>query len=727
MKKATAFAIVLLLTAAACATLSPLYHQGVRAELDKKWDEAIASYEKAALLNPKEAVYRLALAQVKVKASMFYVEEARRLITAGDKNGASAAYAKAVALNPRDFGLAFEAKQALSPEVKKEKPISTKIEFPIKLKVREGTLDLRLSSETSLRAIFQSLGRAGGINIVFDETFRDVPFQTDFTNVTFEQALGTICQATKNFFRIIDERTVLIIPDQPAKRLQYEVNCIRTFYLSNANAQEMTASLTNMLRGAAKIPLIFFDKDLNSITVRDTPQVVELAEKLIRIWDKPKGEVVIDMELMEVSRTRLRQLGISLPFGSEDHNAIGLRYGAPATTTTTTTTTTETWQNLPSLDFSKSGNYYALLPMATLQFLETDSDTKIVAQPRLRGVADEELHQLVGEKIPVPKTTWNPIAAGGYSQQPVTSYDYQDVGIDVKFTPRVHLEKEVTLAMELKVTSLGGKGYADLPIINTRELKGVLRLRDGETTMLAGLLRDSERKSLSGIPFLKNLPGIGRLFGAEDTTIEQTDIIMTITPHIIRTIPINPEDEKVLWVDVNSSGSDSGDNAEFDPDFTNPDMEAEGISRPSPRRRPGAEDRNSILLGPANLEIPAGREFRITAGVQTDGEIGMISLTLNFNPQLLALKNVVDGGLGRSLGGNAPFLQSFDNSAGTCTIGFNSPTAGKGVRTGGTLAALVFEAKAAGEAVVAVTQCLVMDPDGQSLNFRTGQARIRIR
>jgi len=722
MKKATALAIVLLLTAAACATLSPLYHQGVRAELAKNWDEAIAAYEKAALMNPKEAVYRLALAQVKIKASLFFKEEARREIEAGHMDLAAADYAKALALNPRDSSLAFEAKTALSPEVKKEAPVPTKIEFPIKLKAREGALDLRLSSETSLRAVFQSLGRAGRINIVFDEAFRDVPFQTDFTNVSFEQALATICKATKNFSRIIDERTIIIVPDQPAKRLQYEVSCIRTFYLSNAVAQEMTASLTNMLRGAAKIPLIFFDKGLNSITIRDTPQVIELAEKLIRIWDKPKGEVVIDIELMEVSRTRLRQLGISLPFGTEGQNAIGLRYGAPPTTTTETTT--ETWQNLP-LDFSQSGNYYALLPMATLQFLENDSDTKIVAQPRLRGLADEELHQLVGEKVPVPKTTWNPIAAGGYSQQPVTSYDYQDVGIDVKFTPRVHLEKEVTLAMELKVTSLGGEGYADLPIINTRELKGTLRLKDGETTMLAGLLRDSERKSLSGIPFLKNLPGIGRLFGAEDTTIEQTDIIMTITPHIVRMIPINPEDERVLWVDVDPSGS--GNHADINADFMNPEMDAEDVSRLRPRPRPGTEGRNSILLGPANMEIPAGREFRITVGVQTDGEIGTISLTLMFNPQLLALKSVIDGGLGRSLGRNAPFLQSFDNSSGTCTIGFNSPTGGKGVRSGGTLAALVFEAKAAGEAVVAVSQCLVMGPDGQNMNFQTGQARIRVR
>lgn len=709
MKKAIAPAIVILLAAAACATLSPVYNQGVKAEIAKDWDAAIAAYEKASLLNPKEAVYRLALAQVKVKAGMFYAEEARRQLAAGNKDEAAAAYAKALSLNPRDSALAFEAKQALAPEAKKAEPVSTKIEFPIKLKAKEGVLDLRLTTETSLRAVFQSLGRAGGVNIVFDETFREVPFKTDFSNVTFEKALNAVCQATKNFYRIIDERTVIIVPDQPAKRIQYEISCIRTFFLSNANPQEMATSLTNMLRSGGKIPIIFFDKGLNSITIRDTPQVVELAEKLIRLWDKPKGEVLIDIEIMEVSRTRLRQLGVNL-----NTSNIGIRYGVPTDATTTS------WWNIKDLDLAQGANYYTTLPSAYLQFLETDSDTKVVAQPRLRGSADEEMHQLVGEKIPVPQTTWNPIAAGGYSQQPVTSYKYEDVGIDIKFTPKIHIEKEVTLAMEIKVTSLGGKGYADLPIINSRELKGSLRLRDGETTMLAGLMRDSERKSLVGIPLLKNIPGIGRLFGAEDTTIEQTDIIMTITPHIIRSIPLSAEDRNVLWVDVDPSSSGAGD-----PAMMGLDLSGEDSPRAVPR--PRTEGRNSILLGPAVLDVPAGREFRVTVGVQTDQEIGMINLTLNFNPRVVNIKSVVDGGLGKSLGENAPFLQSFDNASGTCTIGFNSPQPGKGVRSGGPLASLVFEAKAAGEAVVAITQCLVADPMGQNLSFQTGQSRIRVR
>jgi general secretion pathway protein D len=723
MKKATALAIVIFWTAAACATLSPLYREGVQAELARNWDEAISSYEKASLLNPKEEIYRLALVQVKIKASLFYASEAHSLLAIGKKDEALAAYAKAVSLDPRNTALILEAKEALSPEVKKSDTAPEKIEFPIKLKVREGVLDLRLSSETSLRAVFQSLARAGGINIVFDDTFRDTPFQTDFTNVTFEQALSTICRATKNFSRIIDERTVIIVPDQPAKRLQYEVSCIRTFYLSNASAQEMTASLTNMLRGPAKVPLIFFDKNLNSITVRDTPQTIELADKLIKLWDKPKGEVIVDIEIMEVSRSRLRKLGISF-----DNSYVGLRYGAAADSTSTTTTTTETWQNLKSLNLGDSANYYALLPMAYLNFLETDSDTKIVAQPRLRGVADEELHQLVGEKIPVPQTTWNPMAAGGYSTQPVTSYQYQDVGIDVKLTPKVHFEKEVTLTMEIKVTSLGGTGYNDLPIINTRELKSVLRLKDGETTMLAGLLRDSERKSVAGIPILKDLPGIGRLFGAEDTTIEQTDIIMTITPHIVRMIPVSPEDANVLWVDVDTTPSHSrpGNGEDVESELMSADQNMDEMARP-PRSHSETGGENSLILGPSNLDIPAGREFRLVAGVQTDGEIGMINATFSFDPRLLNVKSVADGGLGRSLGENAPFLQSFDNSAGTCTVGFNTPVPGKGIRNGGSLAVLIFETKAAGEAVVSVVQCLGADPMGQPMTFQTGDSHIRIR
>ncbi len=175
-------------------------------------------------------------------------------------------------------------------------------------------------------------------------------------------------------------------------------------------------------------------------------------------------------------------------------------------------------------------------------------------------------------------------------------------------------------------------------------------------------------------------------------------------------------------MDVDSAAGNAGGDA----GLMAMDLAAQDGSRMPVRPRPG-EGRNSILLGPSVMDVPVGREFRITASVQTDGEIGMVSLTLNFNPRIVNIKNIIDGGLGRSLGENAPFLQTFDNAAGTCTIGFNSPQAGKGVRTGGPLASIVFEAKAPGESVVAVSQVMVADPMGQALTFQTGQARIRVR
>jgi len=169
------------------------------------------------------------------------------------------------------------------------------------------------------------VGKSAGINIVFDENFRDVPFTMDISGQTFEGALKGLCQATKNFYRIIDERTVIIVPDQPLKRIQYEINCIgpSTFPTSwRRRLRRPDPDAADPIHPA----MIIFDKSLNTVSVRGTPEIVELADKLIRTWDKPKGEVIIDLEIMEVSRVKLRQLGLDF-----ENNYAGLRYGCRGT------------------------------------------------------------------------------------------------------------------------------------------------------------------------------------------------------------------------------------------------------------------------------------------------------------------------------------------------------------------------------------------------------------
>jgi general secretion pathway protein D len=718
MKK-IALVIIIAMTSFACVTLSLDYKLGTQAEMNKKWEEAIQFYEKANLEYPKEPVYRLALSRARIGASLFHLQEARKLIDQGQKEEAKAEYAKAYSYNPRDTSIVREA-QALTAEAPKgQAPRKEKLEFPIKLKAKGDKLQLKFPAETGLKSILLALGKSAGINILFDENFREMAFTTELTDLTFEEALKSVCYATKNFYRIIDERTVIIVPDLPQKRMQYEVNAIRTFYLSNLKADAVQGYLMSMLiqRAQGKVPMLVFDKDLNSVTIRDTPQVLEMAEKLISIWDKPKGEVLIDLEIMEVSRTKLRQLGVSF-----DQNVVGARYGEVPTDTSQTTS----WFNLKGLDFSRADNFSVSLPLAYLQFLESATETKIVAQPRLPGISDEEINYKVGQKIPMPMTQFSTFAAGGISNVPITSYQQQDVGIEVKIKPKVHFEKEVTLEMDIKVTSLGGKGYADIPIINTREIKNFMRLKDGETKLIAGLLRDEERKTIKGIPWLKDIPVLGRLFGAEDTAVEQTDVILTITPYIVRSIPLNPEDLKALWVDVETVTSGSGGLAGFEEALLDREINPDEAMRAIQRLQQNVPA-NAIILMPKNYEVPPNRPFNIAVSVRSDQEIGNLSLALNYDARLVTLREVREGGMTRQLGANAPFLKNIDNNAGVCTLGLSSPQLGKGIKGGGTLATLVFEGKSPGECLIGVTSVSGMSATGQVISFQVDQSRIVVR
>jgi len=530
MKK-PAFICIIALTFWSCATFSQNYKLGSEELLAKNWDKAIEYYGKAALENPKNSVYRLALLRAKMSASLVYLAHARSLSVEGKKVEALAAYKKALAYDPSNRRLVEEARRLAEGKPEEKEPELTSIEPPIKLKTARDKIDLKFPQEISLRSIFEALGKYSEINLIFDESFRDLPFSIDLSGLNFEQAVNTLCMATKNFFRIINDKTILIIPDLPQNRMKYELVGIKTFYLSNITAQDIQQHIMQQLRSRTKVPTVSINKELNSITIRDTPANLELAGKLIRLWDKPKGEVIVDLEIMEVSRQKIRKLGLDLTSRS-----VGLQYNDGSASDSGSF-------NLSGLDFSKTENYQIALPSALLDFLESEADTKIIAQPRLRGVHGEKMEYIVGDEIPIPRTTFSPIAAGGISSQPITNFEYKNVGIEVYITPTIHLEGEVTLELELKVKALGGSGL----------VKNIIRLKDGETNLLAGLLKDEERKTLKGIAGIKSIPLLGSLFSNTDQTIQQTDVVLTITPYIIRKIPLSKEDNKPLWIPLEDS------------------------------------------------------------------------------------------------------------------------------------------------------------------------------
>ncbi|MGD9345955.1 MAG: cohesin domain-containing protein [Candidatus Aminicenantes bacterium] len=707
------FAVVIISVLWSCTTLSQHYKSGYEAAMNKDWDRAVELYEKALLEDPQNSVYRLALYRARVAASYSHLYIARGLVAEGKKEEALREYELAFSYDTTNLQIYEEAKRYALKGDEEEKPKDIIVEKHMSLDVSKEKIQLKFMQEASLRSIFQALGKHAGVNILFDETFSDKPFSIDLSDMDFEQAVQALCLASKNFYRIIDPKTLIVVPDQPMNRAKYEVNVIKTFYLSNINAQEILGSLTTMTRTQFKAPSIIVDKNLNSVTVRDTPEVVALAERLIRKWDKPKGEVVVDVEFMEVKRVRLKELGLDF-----DTHGASFRY-APESADSS-------WLNLANIDFTKAENFQITLPTAFVKFLATDSDTKILAQPRLRGLVGEPIEYMVGDQVPIPITTFTPIAAGGVNQQPITSFEYKDVGIIVKITPYIHAADEVTLEMEFELKAISGSGYGDIPIIATRKVKNIIRLKDGETNLMAGLLQDQERQSIKGIVGLRDVPILGGIFSKTDLEIQQTDLIMTITPNIIRSIPMDEEDEKPVWVNLGGTSVGGSGMQAREEDLFDERMRRERLLMDRERnQQPGGQ--NQLTLNPANFEGPQNRDFRVNVNISSSVEVGNMSFNLSFNPQVLELKQVIVGGYAQQFGKNPSFLQNIDNSGGMCTIGFSSPDVSKGFRGRGRVATLVFSSKGKGESPITFSGISANSPTGQSVSFTTRESRITIR
>ncbi|MGZ5487171.1 MAG: secretin N-terminal domain-containing protein [Candidatus Aminicenantales bacterium] len=713
--KRKALILILVFAAAGCVTLSTDYRQGVKSEMNQNYEEAVRQYQKAALDHPNEPVYRTALVRARTMACLFYLHEGRTLVAQNKRKEAELSYRKCLIFDPQNAMAANELRALLAPPAKAAKS-GEKLEGPVRLKGAGEPLDLSFRNEVSLRSIFQTLGRVAGVNFLYDDTFRDTNLAIDLTGKDLQQAINFLCVASKNFPRVIDERTVIIVPDNVQKRMQYELNAIKTFYLSNIDVSDVQMRLTQMIKTMYKVPSIQVDKNLNSVTIRDTPQAVALAEKLLRSWDKPKGEVLIEIEIMEVSRLREKNLGIDLSNG-----ALGLSF-IPADGSMNQ----DGFFPVKGVNFGDLANYQITVPTALATILAADSDTKIIAQPKIRGLGGEKIEYIVGQKVPIVNSQFAAVAAGGLNTQPIVNYNLQDIGITIKMTPRIHLEREVTLEIELTVSSIAGTGTADIPIIANREIKNVVRLKDGETNLLAGLLRDEERTSAGGITWLKDIPLIGYLFSSNKRVIDQTDVVLTITPHIIREIEISEDDLKPLWVDPdNLSGVTGGGGGAVSAASRGAVTAAEEAAQAA--EEPASEETGAsgVYLSPASFEAPRDREFRMNVELSSEQEIGNASLVLTFDPRVLKLKDVLEGGGLRQLGEKVPFIKNI--SGGTCTIGFSSPPSSPGFKGRGVLAVLVFTSVGSGQASVAFSSATAGSPMGQAVVLETGEATVNIR
>jgi general secretion pathway protein D len=577
------------IVAAGCAT-GRAFSRGEEAGRAGDWEAAVGFYRQALDDDPDRPDYKIALERAMLQASAMFAERGRQFEESGQLEEALRAYRKAQEFEPSNRQLSARAAQV-------ERTLRERLEAAnprpdierLRQEARKATVEPMLSPSnpepliinfvnTSLRDILTFVGNYTGINVTFDRDFQDRPVTLKLEGVSLQQGLEQIMLANGLFYRVLNDRTIVVATDNTQKRTQYEPQVIRTFFVSHADATELATLLIGMVRvaGMAIQPQIQPNKTSNTITVRATASVVEIVERVIESNDKPRAEVMVDVQILEVSRERAKSYGLDL--GSYSAALAFSPENAPTDGGKAFNLNTVS-QGISAADF------YLSVPAAVIRFLETDSQTKVLAKPNLRGAEGQKLSLNLGEDVPIPSTTFTPLAGTtGPGTSPLTSFGYRTIGIIVEMTPRVTYDGDVILDLTLENSARGQDSNIagqNLPSFFSRKVTTKLRLRDGESNLLAGLLREDERRSLKGFPGVMRLPVVRQLFSANDNTIKQTDIVMLLTPRIIRTHDLSARDLSPIYIGTQSNMGLTGPPATIG----GPEPEAAGQQPPA---TPGA-------------------------------------------------------------------------------------------------------------------------------------------
>ena len=406
----------------------------------------------------------------------------------------------------------------------------------------------------------------------------------------------------------------MVIPDTAPNHAKYDEIVVRVFYISHADVAEIAQIINQMVRVStmAVPPQVLGNKTANTLTVRATAPVVEVIEKIIRSNDRPRAEVVVDVQILEVNRARAKRLGLNL-----SEYALGLTFSpeaAPPNTSGTFPPANPPPFNLNTISQGIStADFFLTVPTAVVRFLATDQYTKLIAKPQLRGAEGSKLTLNLGDDIPVVSTVFGAAVAGGFASIPQSSFNYRSVGVNIEMTPRVTYEGDIRLELSLESSALGPNisvAGQDIPTFSSRKVTTTIRLREGESNLLAGLLRDDQRKVMTGFPGIMQMPILRSLFGQSNDQISQSDIIMLLTPHIVRTHELTAADLAPIFIGTQSNIGLSGPPPLIAPGDlpavgtpptgagVAPGVPAPGVPRPPVSGEPGAQ--------PVNRPAPPG-------------------------------------------------------------------------------------------------------------------------
>jgi general secretion pathway protein D len=553
------FVALALATSSGCAA-GNAYRRGQKEARKGEWDAAVAGFTKAISLAPDNIEYKIALESARIRASRFHYDEGKKHLAADELEKAAEELQIASNYDPSNKSAsddleiakakirdrAAERDRLAQYDAMKSRAGAARVPVPVLSPRSPVPITLKFADQ-SRQKILESLGKLAGVNVIFDPDYRDQRWSVDLSGVTFEEALNQITFANRLFYKVLDQNTIIVVAESAAKRKIYDENLVQTFYLENAEVNE-TLQIIKSLAGIQKAA---GNPGLGAITVTGTPDELALAGRIIELNDKARGEVMVEVNILEVSRTGLKRYGIELsnyevrstfsPTGADGEvNAAGF--------------TNLRAHLLSSINLS---DFLVSIPSTLFaRFLQTDSSVKIIASPKLRASEGKKTSLKIGQEVPIPVTTFTASAQGGNQTfVPATSFQYRNVGVNLELTPKVNAAGEIVLELAAEFSLLGDDRNVGsegnpliVPTFLTRNITGILRVRDGETSLIGGLIQGRDADTLRGAVGLQSIPLLGKLFRSTQKNQDELEVVISLTPHLVRAPKLTESDLTALLI-----------------------------------------------------------------------------------------------------------------------------------------------------------------------------------
>jgi general secretion pathway protein D len=766
----TALCVCLALLAAGCPKNGKTeYSQGRKAEEVSDYDAALTYYRQALKADPNNANLKIKVNQIRFEASNFHIKQGLEMRKKGDLQGALAEFQRAGVVDPSSPVAEQELRRTAAMISDKNRDADAAAEIPpdpnaqplaamppeIK-PLSRAPINVKMSNDAKL--VFDTVAKLAGLTVIYDPDFPARRISVDLNNVTLEQALEIVSLESKAFWKPVTENIIFVIPDQPQKRRDYEEQVVKTFYLANTvQPQDLTEIVTG-LRQLLDLKRIHQLNSQNAIIIRDTPDKLLLAEKMIGDIDKAKPEVVVQVEVLQARTDRLRDLGI-LPMQSA---SVTINPNASTTTPTTggTTTTTTATNNTVTLNQLRhlNGNSYAItVPSITANAILTDTFTRIIQNPEIRSIDGQPAKLRVGDKIPVATGSFQAgvgVGATGVNPLVNTQFQYLEVGVNVDITPRVHPNHEVSLKVIIEVSSQTGVstiGGIQQPIISQRKIEQDIRLKEGEVNVLGGLFEKTDTRTLNGWPGLSKIPLMRYLFSDDKIDHQENEVLIVMTPRIVRIPEWTKGNLRPLY-----SGSETNVQVRRDRDVRTPTSEpTPGVQQPSatPNQNPAPggpmgnagnpgnapNEPGAVVPGtgqgvqgarirfePKGVSLKAGQTTTVGIVVDNVSDLFSIPLLLQYNPAVVSIEEVQHGGFLSGGTQEIAIVSRVDKEHGQAIISATRQPNTSGVNGSGTLMGIVVKGLAPGSSNLSIVQVNAKDSQQKPIPLVSSEATVQV-